>query len=155
MNGDRALFTLPCTLPFGLQTVRPYGKMTPLIEAIFAFTRKRDKSELPLGCLFGLRWDYVGQLWHFQKNISGPATPEICQFMCDVVKVCRPEFECTSIQVNENVATVLHVDKNNEGPIAGSSACAHTGGEFYAHGAGGICVLNTWRTAAVANSRYD
>ena len=48
------------------------------------------------------------------------------------------------MQVNKNVATVLHIDNNNLGPSSIIAFGEHDGGELYVNNVGKVSVRNTW-----------
>ena len=60
---------------------------------------------------------------------------------CTLQRRGRPRF--TSMQVNKNVVTMLHIDNNNLGPSLIVAFGEHNRGELYVHNVGKVSVRNT------------
>jgi len=64
--------------------------------------------------------------------------------ICNEIRRRRPDFPFTSIQVNKNSTSKLHVDSSNAGPSLIHGLGEYRGGELYVDGRGLLDVWNKW-----------
>ena len=57
----------------------------------------------------------------------------LAQMLCQLVRKARPHFAFTSIQVNKNYQSALHVDMSNLGPFESSAPLASTAPQEQVH----------------------
>merc|ERR1712110_1404203 len=69
---------------------------------------------------------------------------ELATQICKFVKKAAPDFEFTSIQLNKNSASALHVDSGNMGPSLIYAMGQFEGGELYVHGKGKVNIKKRW-----------
>ena len=93
--------------------------------------------------------NYRGQ--HFlQGKLKGPSRynkkfPELYKNIKLLIKYYYPNFKYTTIQVNKNVMSMPHVDKNNVGPSKIIALGDFTGGELYIEGVP-FNIKNKWKS---------
>jgi hypothetical protein len=69
----------------------------------------------------------------------------LLRLLCKTVHEVHPGFAFTSIQVNKNYASMLHVDASNLGPSLAINLGAYSGGELHIDGMGKLDVHNRWQ----------
>lgn len=74
------------------------------------------------------------------------ANEGLARNICTAIKQARPDFPFTSIQVNKNSASALHVDSSNMGPSVIHGLGNYDGGDLYVHGRGRLNVCGKWVT---------
>ena len=88
-----------------------------------------------------------------QKSLGGrtrgPSTfnkkfPELYSLVRKLIKLCKPDFEYTTIQVNKNIQSEPHVDKNNVGPSYIIALGNFTGGDLVIEGER-FNISNKWK----------
>ena len=70
--------------------------------------------------------------------------PELYFLLQTYIEIYEPNFKYTSIQVNKNVMSQPHVDKNNVGPSYGIAIGDFTGGELVIEGQS-FNIKNKWK----------
>jgi hypothetical protein len=82
--------------------------------------------------------------------------PQLTMLLARYMRAQDPGFKFTSIQVNKNVKSAMHVDANNLGPSRIIALGNFLGGELWAQNAKGGCdrlkVRDTWQTFVSASS---
>ena len=82
-------------------------------------TRKNVSKEPTESFALGMI-NYRGQKF-LDGKVKGPSRynskyPELYEELCNLINISKPDFKYTTIQVNKNVVSNPHVDKNNVGP---------------------------------------
>jgi len=82
-------------------------------------------------------------------KLKGPSRwnlkfPELFILIKKIIKLCKPNFEYTTIQVNKNVVSRPHVDKNNIGPSYIIALGDFYGGELIIEGKE-FNIRNKWK----------
>lgn len=75
-----------------------------------------------------LNYQTMGQSQYNKKH------PDLYRAIKNLISTCKPEFKYTTIQVNKNVLSLPHVDKNNVGPSYIIGLGNYTGGELVIEG---------------------
>ncbi len=70
--------------------------------------------------------------------------PHLFEVAQQLIKICKPDFEYTTIQVNKNVECQPHVDKNNVGESYIIALGDYTGGELVIEGVA-FNIKNRWK----------
>jgi len=70
--------------------------------------------------------------------------PELFKLLKSLIKLWKPNFEYTTIQVNKNVVSAPHIDKNNVGPSYGIALGDFFGGELVIEGKE-FCIKNKFK----------
>jgi len=70
--------------------------------------------------------------------------PELFTLLKDLIKLWKPDFPYTTIQVNKNVVSMPHIDKNNIGPSYGIALGDFYGGELVIEGSN-FCIKNKFK----------
>jgi len=71
--------------------------------------------------------------------------PELYKAITDLIQGIYPEFKYTTIQVNKNVLSMPHIDKNNIGPSKIIALGDFIGGELYIEGMP-FNIKNIWKS---------
>merc|ERR1719162_1908735 len=101
-----------------------------------------DASARPQGmCLGALK------SWCKGVNLSSASAdhPHLVRLCCDFIRAAKPGFRFTSIQVNKNYASALHVDSGNLGPSLIIGLGDFKKGNVYVHGVGELPVRGQWQ----------
>lgn len=99
------------------------------------------KKTLPRGLSLGANKSFGrGMLMSRSTRLHESLVRLLCRF----VREEKPDFAFTSIQVNKNYASALHIDSGNLGPSLIIALGAYTGGELYVHGVGKVDIQNRW-----------
>ena len=90
---------------------------------------KQKESDTVLGMAVGVvqvRFKDFSRLSKYTR-----AHPDVVKILVDFAKKKIPNFKFTTIQINKNNMTALHVDRNNLGPSAMIGLGDYTGGEIW------------------------
>lgn len=101
----------------------------------------KDKLNRPLGLSLGLNADRRGNVSVSAKTKSHA---ELLQFLCELLRHCKPDFTFSSVQIVKNFSSALHVDGNNLGPSWIIGLGDYTGGELWVQGEGQQNIKDTW-----------
>lgn len=113
--------------------------LTELEETMFPLnTTRKNISLIPTESFTLGEVNYRGQRFLDGKT-RGPSRynkkfPELYNLLSKMMKLWNPTFQYTTIQVNKNVLSQPHVDKNNVGPSYGIAFGDFTGGELVIEG---------------------
>ena len=111
-------------------------------------TRKNVSKEPTESFALGLI-NYRGQKFLGGK-VKGPSRynekyPELYEILCYLIAIAKPNFKYTTIQVNKNVVSAPHVDKNNVGPSYIIALGDFIGGELIIEGKE-YNIKNRWKS---------
>ena len=70
--------------------------------------------------------------------------PELFILLKNLIKIWKPDFNYTTIQVNKNVISEPHIDKNNVGPSYGIALGDFNGGDLVLEGKE-FCIKNKFK----------
>jgi hypothetical protein len=70
--------------------------------------------------------------------------PELYESITDLIRLYKPDFKYTTVQVNKNVRSKPHVDKNNVGPSYIIALGEFTGGNLFIEGEK-FNIKNKWK----------
>lgn len=115
---------------------------TTFIRLMSRHNTRVDAEARPQGmCLGALK------SWCKGVNLSSATSehPHLARLCCDLIRAAKPDFLFTSIQVNKNYASALHVDSGNLGPSLIIGFGDYKRGNVYVHGMGELPVHNQWQ----------
>lgn len=115
-----------------------YKKLLQLLEAIDfpKQTRANISNTKVTGFVLGLTRRRVAGQGRFQPARRNTQYPELYRHLLYMIHKRYPNFRYQAIQVNKNVRSALHLDRNNEGDSYITAVGDFKGGELYVKGVG-------------------